>query len=170
MTDRANVTRRPDGAALVIAAVLAVIAAVIFWQTAQMRVVAVYARVGPTTFPYIVATGLAVLSVLTAVSALRGSFPEREKDNYGPMFWIVGGLLAQMFLMFPLGFSIATGVLFAMTAAGFGKRKFWFSLPIGIVFAFLIWLVFARGLQLSLPSGPLEAAAVSVLNGMSGGA
>ena len=167
MTDGGtNATRRPDGAALVIAVVLAILAAVIFWQTAQMRVVAVYARVGPTTFPYIVATGLAVLAVATVVSALRGSFPARDKDNYGPMLWILGALLAQMLLLFPAGFSIATGVLFALTAAGFGRRRFWLTLPAGITFAFVIWLIFARGLQLSLPAGPLESGLVSAFGAL----
>ena len=45
--------RRPDGAALVIAALLAGLAAVIFWQTQAMPVTAQYARVGPTTLPYV---------------------------------------------------------------------------------------------------------------------
>ena len=43
--------RRPDRAALVIAAALAVLAAVVFWQTKAMPVTAQYARVGPTTMP-----------------------------------------------------------------------------------------------------------------------
>jgi len=154
--DTPNLKRRPDGATLVIAVILAAIAAVIFWQTSQMRVVAVYARVGPTTFPYIVATGLAVLAIITAISAWRGRIPEREQENYGPLFWIVGGLVAQMLLLGLLGFSIATGILFAATAKGFGRGPLWQTLPIGIVFAFIIWFIFARGLQLSLPAGPLE--------------
>jgi putative tricarboxylic transport membrane protein len=28
--------------------------------------------------------------------------------------------------------------------------------PAGIVFAFIVWFIFAKGLQLSLPAGPLE--------------
>jgi putative tricarboxylic transport membrane protein len=152
-----NLKRRPDGAALIIAAILATIAAIIFWQTAQMRVVATYAQVGPTTFPYIVATGLAVLSLITAVSAWRGKFPERERDSYRPLFWIVGGLVVQMLLLGTLGFSIATGILFAATAKGFGRGPLWQTLPIGIVFSFIIWFIFARVLQLSLPVGPLES-------------
>ena len=39
------------GRRFVIALVLAVIAAVIIWQTRDMRVTAAQARVGPTTFP-----------------------------------------------------------------------------------------------------------------------
>jgi putative tricarboxylic transport membrane protein len=152
-----NLKRRPDGAALIIAAVLAAIAAVVFWQTAQMRVVATYAQVGPTTFPYIVAAGLAVLSIITAISAWRGKFPERERDNYAPLLWIVGGLVVQMLLLDSVGFSIATGILFAATAKGFGRGPIWKTFPIGAVFSFIIWLIFARVLQLSLPAGPLES-------------
>ena len=58
-----------------------------------------YARVGPKTFPYVIAAVLFVLAVWTAVAALRGEFPEREEQNIAPMVWIVGGLAAQMLLL-----------------------------------------------------------------------
>lgn len=61
-----------------------------------------------------------------------------------------------MLLLNTLGFSIATGILFALTARGFGKRKLWLTVPIGIVFSFIVWAIFAKLLQLSLPAGPLE--------------
>ena len=152
----AGAPRRPDRAGLVIAVLLALLAAVIFWQTRAMPVTAQYARVGPTTFPYVVAAGLALLAVGTAVSAWRGGFPEREADRIGPMLWIVGGLVAQMLLLKTAGFSIATGALFALAARGFGRGPLWLTLPMGIVFAFVVWLIFARLLNLSLPAGPLE--------------
>jgi putative tricarboxylic transport membrane protein len=148
--------RRPDRAALVVAALLAALAALIFWQTRGMPVAALYARVGPTTLPYVVAACLAALAVGTAISAWRGGFPEREHDRAGPMLWIVAGLAAQMLLLKTAGFSIATGVLFALAARGFGRGPLWMTLPIGIAFAFVVWLIFARLLQLSLPVGPLE--------------
>ena len=55
--------RRPDGAALVIAALLAGLAVLVFWQTRAMPVGAQYARVGPTTAPYVMSGFLAVLAV-----------------------------------------------------------------------------------------------------------
>jgi len=148
--------RRPDGAALVIAAILAGIAIVIFWQTSQMRVPPVQQRVGPTVFPYIVATGLALLAIGTLISAVRRGFPERSKDDFAPIAWIVGGLVAQILLLSTVGFSIATGVLFAFTAKGFGRGPLWQTIPIGVIFAFIVWFIFSRGLQLSLPMGPVE--------------
>ncbi len=155
-TGSSSPQRRPDGAALVIAAILAGIAIVIFWQTSLMRVPPVQQRVGPTVFPYIVASGLLLLAVGTVVSDFRNGFPERSKDDYGPIFWVVGGLVGQILLLSTAGFSIATGVLFACTAKAFGRGPLWQTIPIGAVFAFVVWFIFAKGLQLSLPMGVLE--------------
>ncbi|MDK1492697.1 tripartite tricarboxylate transporter TctB family protein [Sinorhizobium sp. 7-81] len=150
-------TRRPDRAALIIAAVLAAIAGLIFWDVSRLSGLAGYSQVGPTTVPYAIACCLVGLSVWTAVEAVRGDFGhEREKQEFGPVLWIVGGLASQMLLLNTLGFSIATGILFAMTARGFGKRMLWLTVPIGIVFSFIVWVIFAKLLQLSLPAGPLE--------------
>jgi putative tricarboxylic transport membrane protein len=155
-TGSSSPERRPDGAALVIAAILAGIAVVIFWQTSQMRVPPVQQRVGPTVFPYVVASGLVVLAIGTVISAFRNGFPQRSKDDYRPIFWVVGGLVLQILLLSTAGFSIATGVLFAFTAKAFGRGPLWQTIPIGTVFSFLVWIIFAKGLQLSLPSGWLE--------------
>jgi putative tricarboxylic transport membrane protein len=154
--DRPDNQRRPDRAALIIAACLAVVAIAIAWQTAIMPGAGGYARVGPTTFPYVIAAILFVLAVWTAAEAIRGDFPEREEQRVGPLVWIIGGLAAQMLLLKLAGFSIATGLLFAATARGFGRGPLWMTVPLGIVIAFVIWVIFAKGLQLSLPAGPLE--------------
>lgn len=151
-----NLSRRPDGAAFVIALVLALIGGVIIWQTAQMRVPPIQAKVGPQVFPYVIAGGLLLLAALTALSAFRGQFPARDKDNYGPMLWIIGGLVGQMLLLGWAGFSVGTAVLFAFTAKGFGRGPLWQTLPIGFVLAFVIWFIFSHGLQLALPTGPIE--------------
>lgn len=147
---------RPDVAALVIAALLAILAAVIFFQTRAMPVAAQYAKVGPTTAPYVISAFLAVLAAGHVVSAFRHGLPEREADRPKPILWIVGGLVLQMVFLKPLGFSIATGLLFACAAKGFGRGPLWFTVPLGIVMSLVIWLVFAGLLKLSLPAGPLE--------------
>lgn len=154
--ERRSAGTAPDYAALVTAFILAAIAIAIAWSTAYGNDVLSYSPVGPKTVPYIIAAGLFILSVWTVISALKGEFPKREHQEIAPMAWIVGGLVIQMLTMKTMGFSIATGLLFAATARGFGYRKFWISVPVGIIFAFIIWFIFARGLQLSLPSGWLE--------------
>jgi putative tricarboxylic transport membrane protein len=155
--ERSTDERRPDRAALVIAAILVLAAIAIAWSTAQTGGVAGYSPVGPKTFPYIIAAGLFGLGVLTAIEGWRGDFPEREPQALAPMAWIIGGLAIQMLTMKTVGFSIATGLLFAATAKGFGRGPLWMTVPIGIVFAFVVWFIFAKGLQLSLPAGWLES-------------
>jgi putative tricarboxylic transport membrane protein len=154
--ERASAERRPDKAALVIAVILIVVSLLIAWSTSRMGGVAGYSPVGPKTFPYIIAFFLFGLGVLTAIEGWRGDFPEREPQVFGPMFWIIGGLAIQMLTMRTVGFSIATGILFAFTARGFGRGPLWMTVPIGIVFSFVVWFIFAKGLQLSLPAGPFE--------------
>jgi putative tricarboxylic transport membrane protein len=158
MTDqgRPQGQRHPDWAALAIAILLGTVAIVIAWSTALMPGAANYARVGPASFPYAIAVVLFILAVWTAVAALRGEFPEREAQNVSPMLWIVGGLAAQMLLLKFAGFSIATGLLFAATARGFGRGPLWLTVPIGFGIALVLWIIFAKGLQLSLPAGPIE--------------
>ncbi|MBP1858634.1 tripartite tricarboxylate transporter TctB family protein [Rhizobium herbae] len=148
--------RRPDRAALFIAVFLAALGGLIFWDTSRLAGAGGYSGVGPATIPFVIASGLLLLAAWTVFEALRGDFPVRERQEVGPVIWIIGGLAAQMLLLKPLGFSIATGLLFAATAAGFGKRKLWFTIPIGIAICLGVWLIFAGLLQLSLPAGPLE--------------
>src|SRR6218665_3306759 len=117
MSEGNKQARRPDGAAFVIAAILAGLALVIIWQTMQMRVLPVQAKVGPTVFPYLVAGGMLVLAAGTGFSGV----PVGTPDNLRPILWVVGGLVAQILLLSTAGFSIATGLLFALTARGFGR-------------------------------------------------
>lgn len=145
--------RRPDKAALVIAAILAAVAIGMAISTMHHGGTTGYSPVGPKTVPYVIAIVLAVLSVGTAIAAIRGEFPEREPINWPPVVWLIGGLIIQMLTMRTVGFSIATGLLFACTARGFGKGNFLFTIPIGIAFAFVVWFIFNKGLQLSLPAG-----------------
>jgi putative tricarboxylic transport membrane protein len=148
--------RRPDWAALVIAAVLAIMAGVIFFDVARLRDMGGYSQVGPATVPDWIAVVLIGLAIWTVFAAFRGDFPARERQEFKPVVLVVAGLLAQMVLIRVAGFSIATGVLFGLAAAGFGARRIWISIPVGIVICLGIYWLFAVVLQLSLPAGPLE--------------
>jgi putative tricarboxylic transport membrane protein len=158
-----NPERRPDRAALVIAAVLLVLAGIVAWDASRIGGVVQYARIGPQTVPYAIAICLAGLGLWTIVEALRGDFPEREPQEAMPVLWIVAGLLVQLLTIRFIGFSIATGVLFALVARAFGERRFWISIPFGIVLSIAVWVIFARGLSLTLPHGPLEDALMNLL-------
>ncbi|SNR47381.1 tripartite tricarboxylate transporter TctB family protein [Paracoccus sediminis] len=149
-------TRRPDGATLVAAAILAAIAIVIWRDAARLPQAGGYAGVGPADVPRWIAIGLGGLALWSLVEAFRSGKTGREPQNVGPILWIIGGLAAQLALLTTAGFSIATGLLFAATAHAFGKRNLVLTVPVGIVFALVVYLIFAGLLKLSLPAGPLE--------------
>jgi len=153
---QANKQRRPDWAALVIAAGLMALALLVAWDASRLGAGGAYARIGPQTIPYAIAICLAGLAVWTIIAAYRHDFPERDQQDFPPVLWIVGGLIAQMALIRYAGFSIATGVLFAMTARGMGKVSLPLALLSGILISAFVWFVFARLLQLTLPAGPPE--------------
>ncbi|MGQ4272517.1 tripartite tricarboxylate transporter TctB family protein [Terrihabitans sp. B22-R8] len=159
MSDAPNpaTPHRPDWAVLVIAAALAGVAGVVAWDAAHLSTaVASYSRVGAAAFPYAIAAMLALCAIGTAISAFRTDFPAREPLEFGPLSWIIAGLVLQIALIGYAGFSISTGLLFALAARGFGGKPLWITIPAGIAFAFLLYLIFSLGLQLSLPQGPLE--------------
>jgi putative tricarboxylic transport membrane protein len=147
--------RRPDRAAFAIGLGLGILGLLVGLDARNVGGGA-YARIGPATFPYVIAAVLVALSIWTMVEAWRGRFPERDHDEAKPVLWIVGGLAAQLLLLNFAGFSIATGLLFAATARAFGKRKLYVSVPLGILISFAIWTLFSQVLRLSLPAGPLE--------------
>lgn len=155
MSVPAETARRPDRAALAIGIALGVLGLLVGLDARGIGGGS-YARIGPATFPYVIAAVLLGLSVWTVIEAWRGRFPERDHDETGPIVWIVGGLAAQLMLLNTAGFSIATGLLFAATARAFGKRRLYVSIPLGILISFAIWILFSQVLRLSLPAGPLE--------------
>ena len=149
--------RRPDRAALVIAAILGLAAIGIFYGTSQQGGVAGYSPVGPKTVPYIIAAALAVLGDLHRHSPpCAATFRSASSRTFRRCSGSSAAWRSQMLTMRTVGFSIATGLLFAATAKGFGRGPLWMTIPIGIVFSFIVWFIFAKGLQLSLPAGRLE--------------
>ena len=81
----------------------------------------------------------------------------REAPIRKPILLILGGLAALIALIgLGGGFIPATAILFAATAAAFGRRAFLTDLLIGFVLGVVIFLIFDKLLTLSLPSGPLE--------------
>ena len=130
MSERA--TRRFDPAGGVIAAALAMIAGVILWDTSQLQITSAYG-VGPKMMPIVVACG-SCLSVANLVMALRGDLPPRESADPKAILLILGGLAALIAIIgLGGGFIPATAILFAATAAAFGRKAFIADLIIGFV-------------------------------------
>jgi len=148
--------KRADKAGIAIALVLLAIAGLIFWDMSRLELTSVYG-LGPKAAPIVVACGLAVLALGNLVLALRGAVPERESSDPKAILLILGGLAALIAAIgLGGGFIPGTAVLFAATAAAFGRTALLADLAIGFVVAVVIYLVFVKFLGLSLPIGPLE--------------
>lgn len=148
--------RRRFTAALLIAGALAAFAGLILWDSARLADLGGYSGVGPATIPRVIAVALIGLSVWTVINGFLDRTPEPATQSAPPVLWVIVGLAIQLLLLKVAGFSIATGVMFAMTARAFGKRNFAFTIPLGIMVAFCVWVVFSQLLSLHLPAGPLE--------------
>ena len=148
--------RRPDGAAFIIALLLAGLGALLVWQGMAIPDKGGYAGIGSGDLPIFIGICLWPLAAAHVWKGLRQGSPRMPRQQPVPVLFIIGGLALQLVLLKPLGFSIASGLLFACTAAAFGRRRFQVSLPVGIGFALAVYGVFDRLLQLNLPAGFLE--------------
>jgi putative tricarboxylic transport membrane protein len=156
MTGAPGTKRRPDGAAFVIAALLAIFGAVLLWDGTGLKQDGGYAGIGPAAMPKIVGWGLIGLAALTALSGFGHRLADVPRQNPAPLLWIGGGIVLQIALLHVIGFAIATGILFAFTARAFGERRLLLGLIVGFALALAVYGVFDRLLQLNLPGGPIE--------------
>jgi putative tricarboxylic transport membrane protein len=149
-------TRRPDRAGMAIAIFLLAVAAVITWDSSTLQLAPTYG-LGPKMMAYVVAAGMAVIGVANLIMAWQGGFPVRESYDPKAVALILGGFAALIAIIaFGGGFIPATAVLFAATAAAFGRKAVHIDLLIGAVLGVAVYLLFDKVLTLSLPAGPLE--------------
>ena len=138
----------------------------IVWQTTLIRLTPAYSKVGPRVIPYIVGAGLVIVGAWLAYEALTGraatgSADSEDADPTLPTDWrcislLALALIAYLFLIEPAGFIIASAVLFAWAAIAMGSRRYARDVVIGILLATALYLLFNRGLGLSLPAGILQ--------------
>lgn len=163
---------RPALGETVIAAGVLLLAVVIYWQTAAIPVSPIYAKVGPTVIPAIAAIGLGLLGLLLLVSALRGGWqPQEEKEiapDYAALAWVAAGLVLNVLLIGPAGFTVASVILFVCVARGFGSRAILRDALIGAAFALIAYFGFAKTLGINIGAGLVENFLESLL-GMAGG-
>ena len=148
--------RRPDGAAFIVAALLAIFGAMLLWDAGRLPEAAGYAGIGPAAMPKVVGWCLIALAALTAASGLKRPLADVPRQNPVPLLWIGGGVVVQIALLHVIGFVLATAILFAATARAFGERRSLLGLAVGLGLALVVYGIFDRLLQLNLPAGPLE--------------
>jgi putative tricarboxylic transport membrane protein len=149
---------RKDAGEIAISIVLIALAALVAAQSFSISSEGGYSAVGPRFSPLLVSIGLAIVGALLLREALGGGWrgmedaqPE-ERFEPAPFAWIAGGLLVHLAIVGSLGFTIASTLLFAAVARGMGSRRVPRDLAIGFVLSALVFLLFTRVLNLSLPA------------------
>jgi len=136
------------------------VAGVVWWQTAAIATSPLYAKVGPRVFPYLTAIGLAVLAAAMVVAGLRGGWQTDEEravaTDWRAVGFVAAGLLCNVVLIGPAGFTLASVVMFVLVAHGFGSRAPLRDGAIALVFALAAYFGFAKALGVNIGAGPLE--------------
>lgn len=152
----AFMTKGADKPALVVGILLLFVAAVVGYDAAGQTITSNYG-LGPTAMPYVVCIGLTVLGLSHFVVAFRDGLPKPETADRAALFWIAAGMTGLVAsIALNGGFVLATTLVFACTARGFGRKAFLIDAIIGFVLGFAIFLIFAKVLTLILPAGPFE--------------
>jgi putative tricarboxylic transport membrane protein len=163
--------RLAAGETIIGAGVLA-FAVVMFWQTMSIPVSPIYAKVGPTVVPMMTAAALGILGVLLLIDAWQGGWQTEEEKAIRPdraaLLWILAGLVLNVVLIGPAGFTIASVIVFVCVARGFGSKAIVRDALIGAAFALIAYFGFATTLGINIGSGLLESAIERVI-GIEGG-
>ncbi|MBS7792408.1 tripartite tricarboxylate transporter TctB family protein [Roseococcus sp. SDR] len=141
-----------------------------FWQAGAIPVSPLYAQVGPKAVPYVVASGMTLLGALLVLSALRGGWSaqvaevaEAGPPNLRALGLLGAGLLANLVLIGPAGFSIAASAQFVLVAAAFGSRSMARDVLIALPLTLLVWFLFVQGLGVNIGAGLLEGLVLQLL-------
>jgi putative tricarboxylic transport membrane protein len=154
-------------AELGLAALVAGVGVFLLVQTPAIRVPATTNAVGPRFFPYVVGGVLVVVGAALAVTVWRrGSDAPEEGEDIDPaartdwrtLALLVAAFVAHIVLLEPLGFVFTEALLFTAVAGVLGAewRRLWVAGLAGLVLSTVVFVVFARGLGVTLPSGVLE--------------
>ncbi len=164
-TDEGPIDRRERLYELGVAAFVVALGIVIVWQTRDIRISPMNAKIGPRIIPYIVGSGLVFVGVWYAVDVWRGSVTtggggddaeDVDADastDWWTVVWIVAALLAYLVLIERAGFIVASSVLFFVAAMGMGSRRFARDAVVAVMLSIAVYLLFTRGLSLRLPDG-----------------
>lgn len=145
---------------------LLALSGLVLWQTLEIPVSPIYARVGPTIIPMMTALGLCALSLALVVMALRGGWQTDEERAYRAdpkaLAWLAAGLLANILLIGSAGFTIASVVMFTLASKAFGSTRLARDAGIGFAFALASYFGFAKALGINIGAGVLERALEAV--------
>lgn len=133
------------------------------WQTYAIPVTPLYAQVGPKLVPAVIAGALLALGGALVATALRGGWSHDIEElqgappvNLRALGLLLAGLLANVVLIEPFGFTVAATAQFALVAAAFGSRAHLRNLGIAFVVALGAYALFVKALGVNIGAGLVE--------------
>lgn len=164
------IRRGAEAADLAAGAFVLALGGVAMWAAAVIPTSPIYAQVGPKAVPYMVAAGLLVLGALLVAAALRGGWSRdiSEVAAAGPtnpraLGWLGGGLVLNLLLIGPLGFSLSAAIQFVCTARAFGSRTPLRDAAIALAVSLGAFFLFVEALGVNIGAGVLEGAILRLL-------
>lgn len=148
---------------LVVAGAIILVAILILWLAKDFRIPR-GVRVSPKVFPQLVGIGMLLVGVWYVIDVIRNpatlSAGEDSEDvdiskdaDWGTLVLIAVGLTAFALLVQPAGFTVAAGVMFAITSTAMGSKNILMNVLIGLVLGLMVFLVFDTWLGVRLPEG-----------------
>ncbi len=133
------------------------------WQASVIPTTPLYAQVGPKAVPYLIAGALVAVGIGLLVVALRGGWShgiEEMQDgapfNLPALGLLLAGLLVNMALIVPFGFTVAATAQFPLVAAAFGSRAWLRDMGIAFVVALSAYALFVKLLGVNIGAGVVE--------------
>lgn len=167
---------RRAAAEIILGLGIAALGAFVLYESQAIRVIPIYAKVGPKDIPILVGAILALLGLALAWQGWRAKpapqldppmvmdAPGSKLDAPGtggvaadwiPVVAIAIGLIQQILLFEFLGFVPTAAILFFCVAFGFGSRRYLRDAIIAIALAVVAYVGFVHALGLHLPAGIL---------------
>ncbi|NBE96053.1 tripartite tricarboxylate transporter TctB family protein [Nonomuraea sp. KC401] len=152
---------RPE---LGLALVVLVLGVLVVVGTLDVSAAASQLGLGPRFFPMLVGGAMVLIGLFYVADVLRGGRGDPEEsediDARAPADWRSVGLVSGIFLAFSallnvLGWIIGASLLFFGLAVALGAEHKLRAAVIAVVMGITTYLLFVRGLGVSLPGGPL---------------
>lgn len=144
---------------LVIGLGIVVLGVAAAWQTTLIPQV-LYATVGPSFFPTIVTVFMLMCGAGLVVAAMRGGWAHDQDGTiteWGSLFYVMIGLILNAALIDRIGFILASTIMFALIARGFGSTQWIRDTAIGFALAAISYVGFDRVLGYKIGTGLIES-------------
>jgi putative tricarboxylic transport membrane protein len=156
MTERSSI----HAGELLLSLALIAAGAFILYETRGIPDTTGAAQVGPRLFPYLIGIGLTACGAALGWQGISGGWrnmpsgqAQHDRPDWNAFALVSAGIVLHMILIGRAGFTVASTVLFALVARGFGSRKILRDVALGAALATAAFLVFTLALGLSLPKG-----------------